>query len=143
MILVDANLLIYAGVASVPEHERAKAWLDDQLSGEARVGLPWHSLLAFLRITTKRSVFAHPQSIDAAWAQIREWLSQPPAWVPNPTQRHTELLESLLLGGRASGDLVSDAHLAALAVEHGLTICSNDRDFARFPGVRWINPLEP
>jgi hypothetical protein len=142
VILVDANLLIYAGVSSVPEHERARLWLDEQMSGGARVGLPWHSLLAFLRITTRRVAFAQVQSTDAAWKQVRDWLSQPPVWIPQPTERHADLLSTLLADAGASGDLVSDAHLAALAIEHGLTICSNDRDFARFRGVRWINPLE-
>lgn len=141
MILVDANLLIYAGVASVPEHERSSEWLDTQLAGPARVGLPWHSLLAYLRITSKRGGFAHAQPVAHAWAQVRAWLDQPAAWIPQPTERHAEILNSLLSEGMIAGDLVSDAHLAALAIEHGLTLCSNDRDFARFPNLRWMNPL--
>lgn len=142
MILVDANLLIYAGVASVPEHERARVWLDGQFADASRVGLPWQCLLAYLRITTKRGGFAHAQSIESAWTQVRAWLSQPSAWIPQPTERHAAILGSLLGDGQVSGDLVSDAHLAALAIEHGLTLCSNDRDFARFRNLRWVNPLE-
>jgi uncharacterized protein len=139
--LVDANLLIYAGVASVPEHERTRSWLDARLSGNGRVGLPWHCLLAYLRITTKRGAFAHAQPLEAAWSQIRDWLGQPSAWIPEPTERHADVLEDVLAGARASGDLVSDAHLAALAIEHGLTLCSADTDFARFPNLKWHNPL--
>jgi len=141
LILIDANLLIYAGVESVPEHERARAWLDHQLASVVRVGLPWQCLLAFLRITTKRGAFGHAQSIENAWRQVRAWLDQPAVWIPGPTARHSDILSGLLLGNRFSGDLVSDAHLAALAIEHGLTLCSNDHDFARFPNLRWINPL--
>ena len=142
MILIDANLLIYAGVASAPEHARARTWLDEQLAGSTRVGLPWHSLLAFLRITTKRRNFASAQSTKDAWTQVRAWLDQPPVWIPQPTERHAEILETLLIESQASGDLVSDAHLAALAIEHGLTLCTNDRDFARFQKLRWMNPLK-
>ena len=141
MILIDANLLIYAGVASVAEHERARSWLDARLSGRERVGLPWHSLIAYLRITTKRGAFPHAQSVEAAWSQIRDWLAQPPVWIPGPTDHHAEVLEGLLVEARASGDLVSDAHPAALAIEHGLMLCSADSDFARFPRLRWHNPI--
>jgi toxin-antitoxin system PIN domain toxin len=141
VILVDANLLIYAGVSSVPEHKVARQWLDTQLSGNARVGLPWHCLIAYLRITTKRGAFAHAQPVEAAWSQIRDWLRQPPVWMPEPTEQHADILEVLLKEGRAFGDLVSDVHLAALAIAHGLTLCSADTDFARFPSLRWFNPL--
>jgi uncharacterized protein len=141
LILLDANILIYAAVSSVPEHKRAKAWLEEQLGGSARVGFPWLSVLAFLRITTKRGSFGSPQSIANAWAQVRDWLDQPPAWIPVPTERHADILQRLCVDASANGDLVSDAHLAALAIEYQLTLCSNDRDFARFPGLRWINPL--
>jgi toxin-antitoxin system PIN domain toxin len=141
VILVDANLLIYAGVSSTPEHERARTWLDEQLNGSSPVGLPRHSLLAYLRITTKAKGFAHPQTITDAWSQIREWLNQPLAWIPEATPSHVEILEELLTGSGAAGDLISDAHLAALAIEHGLILCSNDGDFSRFRKLRWINPL--
>ena len=141
MILIDANLLIYAGVSSLPEHERAQHWLDAQLSGTAPVGLPWQSLLAFLRITTNPRVMARPQSIKDAWRQVEAWLGASPAWIPVPTSRHRDVLKDVLISGDARGDLVPDAELAALAIEHGLTLCSSDRDFARFPKLRWIDPL--
>jgi len=141
VILVDANLLIYAGVSTAPEHERVRTWLDAKLSGSARVGLPWHSLLAYLRITTKRLGFTHAQPIASAWQQVRLWLDQEAAWIPGATHRHVEILESLLAETGSGGDVVSDAHLAALAIEHGLILCTNDRDFAKFKGLRWMNPL--
>lgn len=142
MILVDANLLIYAHMSGMPRHEQGKSWLDDRLAGTQRVGLPWPSLLAFVRLTTNRRIFERPQTMEGAWTQVREWLQQLPVWVPLPTDRHHELLGKLLgqIGQRPN--LVADAHLAALAMEHGLLLCSADRDFARFSGLRWENPLE-
>lgn len=141
MILVDANILIYTGVASFPQHERARSWFDEQVSKGVRVGLPWQCLLAYLRITTKRGNFHQTHSVKGAWSQIFAWLDQPSVWIPQPTERHVALLESLMDESQASGDLVSDAHLAVLAVEHGLTLCTNDRDFGRFPNLKWMNPL--
>jgi toxin-antitoxin system PIN domain toxin len=139
--LVDANLLIYAQFTVYREHARTRDWLDEQFANGTRVGLPWVSLLAFLRVTTNPRYFPSAQSIDSAWTQVRAWLDQPSAWIPQPTERHGEVLAALLIGTPAPGDLVPDAHLAALAIEHDLTICTNDRDFARFPKVRWLNPL--
>lgn len=141
MILVDANMLIYAGVSATLQHARARQWLDEKLSGSAAVGLPWPSLLAFLRITTNRRAFTHPQRMSDAWGQVQHWLGAPPVWIPAPTPRHLEVMRALCDAGDVHGALVTDAHLAALAVEHGLTLCSADRDFARFPELRWVNPL--
>jgi toxin-antitoxin system PIN domain toxin len=141
VILVDANILIYAGVSSSSHHERARAWLDEQISAGIGVGLSWQCLLAYLRITTRRGSFQQTLSIEGAWAQISAWLAQPSVWIPQPTDRHAALLETLMNEAQASGDLVSDAHLAVLAIEHGLTLCTNDRDFARFPNLKWMNPL--
>ncbi len=141
MILVDANLLIYAQFTVYREHARARDWLDEQFANGTRIGLPWVSLLAFLRVTTNPRYFPNAQSIDSAWTQVQSWLDQPSAWIPQPTERHGEVLAALLIGTPAPGDLVPDAHLAALAIEHDLTVCTNDRDFARFPKVRWLNPL--
>lgn len=142
MILVDANLLLYAKIAEYPQHERARQWLDEQLNGTARVGLPWPSLLAFLRIATNARIFPRPMPIEAAWRQVEEWLSLPRAWVPAPTSRHAKVLGRLMVSGRGiAGPLVPDAHLAALAIEHGLVLCSTDGDFARFTDLRWSNPL--
>jgi len=141
VILIDANLLIYAHFTIFPQHARTREWLDTQLSNHVRVGMPWDSLLAFLRITTNRRSFSNALSIDGAWKQVRGWLDQPSVWIPEPTAQHAEILGELLLESRAAGDLVPDVHLAALAIEHGLTLCTNDRDFARFPKLRWMNPL--
>ncbi|MEJ0024578.1 MAG: TA system VapC family ribonuclease toxin [Rhizomicrobium sp.] len=141
MILVDVNLLVYAHFSSYAEHERSRAWLDAQFSNGIRIGLPWASLLAFLRLTTSRRIFPKPQSIGGAWSQVCSWLEHPSAWIPEPTERHGLVLGRLLTETPATGDLVGDAYLAALAIEHGLTLCSNDRDFLKFEGLRYENPL--
>jgi toxin-antitoxin system PIN domain toxin len=141
--LVDANLLLYAANRAAPEHEAARVWLDSHLSGSARVGLPWPSLVAFLRLATNPLVMRQPVTVVEAWTQVRQWLSAKPAWVPLPTERHTEVLGELLSLPILTSRLVPDAHLAALAIEHGLTLCSTDGDFARFPGLVWENPLAP
>ncbi len=141
MILVDANLLIYAYEARTPGHAAARTWLDAQLNGAAPVGLPWPALLAYLRITTNPRIFPRAQTMQQAWKQVEAWLGAEPAWIPQPTPRHAEILGRLLTGVRTTRDLTSDAHLAALAIEHGLTLCSTDSDFARFAGLRWTNPL--
>ncbi|MBV9062047.1 MAG: type II toxin-antitoxin system VapC family toxin [Alphaproteobacteria bacterium] len=143
MILLDANILLYAHIRDFPQHERVRAWLDERLSGEDRVGIPWASILAFLRICTNRRIFPRAHSIAAAWEQMGEWLALPQVWIPLPTGRHGEILRDVLLESGAEGELVPDADLAALAIEHGLTVCSTDGDFARFPMVRWIDPLKP
>jgi uncharacterized protein len=141
LILIDANILIYAHVASLPQHDAAHDWLDRQLNGFSRVGLPWVSLLAFLRLVTNPRVFDHAEAVGEAWGQVAAWLACDPVWIPEPTERHASVLEGLLTLPGIYGNLVSDAHLAALALEHGLTLCSADADFARFPGLAWLNPL--
>lgn len=141
MILVDANLLVYAHVGSLPQHARAREWLDERLNGAAPVGLPWPSLLGFLRLTTNPRIFERPLSMANAWRQVKSWLDCEPVWIPGPTEKHRQVLEPLLavIGGRSN--LVPDAHLATLALEHGLILCSTDGDFARFHTLRWENPL--
>ena len=141
MILVDANLLIYAHVRDFPQHEAARAWLDGRLNGTAPVGLPWPSLLAFLRLTTNPRVFKRPEPVADAWRQILAWVASDSAWIPQPSERHSEILGELLAAHGVQANLVPDAHLAALAIEHGLVLCSSDGDFARFAGLRWENPL--
>lgn len=141
MILVDANILIYAHVNSFDQHQAARDWLDKQLNGSAPVGLPWASVLAFLRLVTNPRVFEHPESILDAWVQARTWLACEPVWLPQPTERHADLLGEFLALPGVHGNLVPDAHMAALAVEHGLTLYSTDGDFARFRGLRWLNPI--
>jgi hypothetical protein len=141
VILVDANLLVYAHVASFPQHKAAQKWLDGKLNSAAPVGLPWESLLAFLRLVTNPRVFDQPEPAVAAWDQVQSWLNCANVWVPLPTENHRTVLGDLLSVTRAHANLVPDAHLAALAIEHGLVLCSSDGDFARFPGLRWENPL--
>lgn len=143
MILVDVNVLIYATFTHMKEHRAAREWFEAHLSGTARVGLPWASLLGYLRVATNHRAFSLALSMRDAWAQIESWLDCPPTWIPQPTERHTQVLGSLLSQPGVHGNLVSDAHLAALAIEHGLTLCSTDGDFARFRELKWLNPLAP
>ncbi len=141
MILIDANLLVYAYIEEMPHHKKARAWLDDTLATSPRVGLPWVSLMAFLRIVTNRRLFQRPPTMKTAWGQVQRWLDADSVWIPQPTERHRTVLDSLLgeIGGKP--ELVTDAHLAAIAVEHGLVLCSSDGDFARFSQLRWLDPL--
>jgi uncharacterized protein len=141
VILVDVNLLIYAHMSASPQHDAARAWLDEQLNGSTNVGLPWHTLLGFVRMVSNRRVVQRPVSLAYAWDLVEAWLDLPHIWIPQPTDRHRELLGSLLPHTGGQANLVPDAHLAALALEHGLILCSTDGDFARFPYLRWENPL--
>ncbi len=140
MILVDANLLIHAVSPGLAQHATIRPWLDDRLNGRARVGLPWPSLLTFVRLTSNPRLFDPPLPVRRGWELATAWLDRPPAWIPTPGPRHHELLDDLI-GQSLPSRLVSDAHLAALALEHGLVVASADRDFATFQGVRWENPL--
>ena len=140
-MLVDANLLLFAVDESSPFHPAAATWLTDQLNGRRRIGFPWQSLGAFLRISTNPRAARHPLAPDEAWAFVEGWLAADVAWVPAPTERHAEVLGSLIRSYQLRGNIVSDAQLAALALEHGLTVCSADTDFARFQEIRWQNPL--
>lgn len=141
MILVDANILVYAVDPKSGRHQQALRWLDLQLNGETRVGLPWESLLAYLRLVTNPKLYERPQTPQNAWRQIEAWLDCDCVWIPTAGPSHRTILAGLVrnLGGGAK--LIPDAHLAALAIEHGLTVCSADGDFARFNGLRWVNPL--
>jgi toxin-antitoxin system PIN domain toxin len=143
VILVDANLLVYAHVSSFLQHPKAAAWLDAQLSGSDRVGLPWSSLLGFLRIVTNPRIFEHPEAMGEAWQQVLDWLEPDVTWIPQPTDGHADILGKLVTGAGVQANLVPDAHLAALAIEHGLLLCSTDGDFGRFADLRWHNPLRP
>jgi uncharacterized protein len=143
VILVDANLLVYAANHGAPEHDAARTWLDDRLNGTVQVGLPWTSLLAFVRLVSNPAVVRHPVSPADAWRQVEQWLSCDRVWTPVPTTRHADVLGPLLRTPLMTSRLVPDAHLAALAIEHGLTLCSTDGDFAKFPGLKWENPLVP
>jgi toxin-antitoxin system PIN domain toxin len=141
VILLDVNILVYATHAESQHHASARDWLDEQLSGSTRVGLPWASVLGFLRIATNARAFEAPLTMSDAWQQAVDWLAAEPVWVPQPTDRHADILGKLLALPGVHGNLVPDAHLAAIAIEHGLTLCSTDGDFARFPGLHFHDPL--
>jgi hypothetical protein len=142
LILVDANILLYAYVPSSKHHAAARAWLETTLSEPEPVGLSWVTILAFLRISTTPHIFKDPFSAAEAAAIVSGWLEPPMVTILNPGERHWEILRDLMTKGQAHGPLISDAHLAALAIEHGATLATTDRDFARFPGLRILNPLE-
>lgn len=141
MRLLDLNILIYAMDESSPRHEAAKQWLDTTLSGSDTVAFAWHVLIGFVRLSTRAAVFDQPLSIDEALDVVDGWLEQPCVTVVHPTDRHAAMLRGLLASLGTAGNLTSDAHLAALSLEHGAELCSTDVDFSRFPGVRWVDPL--
>lgn len=140
-MIVDANVLLYARNADDPHHDRALEWVEGALNGDARVGLPWQTLGAFLRIATNPRAFPDPLSADEAWAQVEEWLDSPRTWVPEPTPQYRLILGRLMRTNDVRGPLVTDAQLAALGIDHGVAVVSADADFARFGELRWINPL--
>lgn len=141
-MLVDANLLLYAVDERSPQHGPAAQWLTEVCNGDRRVGIPWQTIGAFLRIVTHPRVTRHPLTGPQAWTFVDAWLAAPPVWVPPATERTAAVLAELVDGGpRATANLVPDAQLAALAIEHGLTVMTADTDFARFETVRWENPL--
>jgi uncharacterized protein len=140
-MIVDANVLLFAADSDSPYHARTAAWLTTQLNSGRRVGLPWESLAAFLRIATHPRAAAHPLQPEAAWRHVEDWLAVPTAWIPVATEQHADILGRLVAKYRLAGNLIPDGHLAALAIEHGVELCSADTDFARFTEVRWVNPL--
>ena len=143
MRLLDANLLLYALDRGSPRHAAARSWIEEQLSGQETVGLSWSVLLAVLRLSTSPRVFERPLSLGRAFDVVNAWLAQPGVVVVHPGDRHAAVMRQLLDPLGTAGNLVTDAHLAALAIEHGAELCSCDTDFARFPGVRWLDPLRP
>lgn len=140
-MLLDANLLLYAVDRTSRFHEAAADWLTEQLNGPRRVGIPWQSLVAFLRISTHPRASESPLTPEDAVRYVEDWLAADAVWTPVPGPRHGELLADLIERHELRGNLLSDAHLAALAVEHGLPLVSADSDFARFTELRWINPF--
>lgn len=142
-MLVDANVLLYAVDSGAPQHDLASAWLRDALNGNRRVAIPWQTIGAFVRIVTHPRVSAHPLTGPAAWAYVEQWLDVPVAWVPAATKRTARLLGELMNRYHLTANAIPDAQLAALALEHGLTVVSADHDFARFTEVAWHNPLVP
>jgi hypothetical protein len=143
MMLVDANLLLYAYDPRSEHHAASKAWLERALSGSQLVRFAWTTLWAFLRITTSARVYERPLSAAEAQNAVSAWLAQPAAGTLEPGERHWAILQRLMKDGQTTGALVMDAALAALAIEHGATLYTTDRDFARFRELRWTNPLEP
>jgi len=140
-VIVDANLLICAVDRRAEQHEQAAAWLTARLNGPRRVGLPWQSIAAFLRIITHPRASARPLDPRVAWERVNDWLSAPVAWVPTPGEEYVRILGQLITAYGVRGNLVPDAALAALAIEHGVPLVSTDTDFARFQELRWENPL--
>ncbi len=140
-MIVDANLLLYATNADDVRWRQASTWLTNVLNGPARVALPWHCLHAFLRLSTNARVYPKPLTTDQAWDQVQQWLAAPASWVPTQGPGYADVLGDLLRRHRVTGPLVPDATLAALAVEHGIGVWSTDSDFARFPEIRWVDPL--
>lgn len=140
MQIVDTNVLVYAVDDGSPDNPRARAWLDGALTGRESVGFAWTALVGFLRVSTQAAFFDRPLSVDAATAAVEGWLAQPAAVVIDPTARHLSTVSGLLSHAGTAGNLVNDAHLAALALEYGAEVVSFDRDFGRFEGVRWLIP---
>ena len=143
MIIPDINLLICAYNSEAPDHERARGWWESSLSATRPVGLPWAVTLGYQRLMTSRSVRVDPFLPAEAIGDIRSWLERPQVVVLNPGARHLDLVEQLMDAAGASGQLTTDVHLAALAIEHQAEVFSNDSDFSRFPGLRWTDPLRP
>ena len=142
MILVDVNLLLYAYDSSSDFHTKAKHWWEKKLSEPQQlVGISWTTLLAFIRITTNHRIFKQPLNIKEAINHVNNWLERPMVKLLNPTERHWTILSELILETHSIANHIPDAHLAALAIEHGATLCSADHDFARFKKIKWINPL--
>jgi len=141
LILVDANILLYAEDSLQSRHQQARAWWDGQLSGTEVVCLCWTVLSAFIRIGTNPRVFDYPLSLEQALDRVQSWLDQPCTRVVRPTERHWTVFKKMLTDGQAVANLVTDAHLAALAIEHGCELASTDSGFARFPKLKWRNPL--
>ena len=141
MRLLDANILMYASFDVYPQHETTRLWLDERLNDAGvPLGIPWESLLAFVRLASNPRVRTPALRVSEAWAQVEFWLSAPCVWIPEPTKNHRNILETLLRIPDMTSKLVADAHLATLAIEHGLTLVSADMDFKRFPGLRFENP---
>lgn len=141
MIILDANILIYAVNQDAPRHERARSWLETTLLGTETIGIPWTVILAFLRLTTRPGLFRNPLPLDLSFDLIDSWLENPSVIIVEPGPRHRSILRGLLSAVGTAGNLASDAHLAALALEQRAEVCSFDQDFLRFPGLKWRNPL--
>ncbi|MDF0651439.1 MAG: type II toxin-antitoxin system VapC family toxin [Nitrospira sp.] len=143
MILIDANLLLYAYHSRSEQHEASRAWLESTLSGTELVRFAWLTIWAFLRISTNPRAFERPLTAAEAEAVVASWFSQPQVGILEPGDRHWDILQGLIRTGQTAGPLVMDAVLASIALEHGAILHTTDRDFSRFPGLKWTNPLAP
>ncbi|MBS2021527.1 MAG: type II toxin-antitoxin system VapC family toxin [Deltaproteobacteria bacterium] len=141
MKLLDLNLLLHAVNDASDQHRAARRWLDRVLGSSETIGIPWVVLLGFLRLATNKHVFTKPLTVAQALDIVQGWLDHPQVRAISPGDDHWTILEPLLTKANASGNLTTDAHLAALAIEHGCELCTTDGDFARFSGLRWRNPL--
>ena len=141
MTVLDVNILLYAYNADAPEHATVRKWLDGLLASREWIGLTWLTLWAFLRITTNPRIFPRPLSVKEAFEITRRWLELPTVVLIEPGARHASLLERLAIGNQAGGPLLTDAVLAAIALEHGAVVASTDRDFSRFSSIQWVNPI--
>lgn len=143
MTIVDANLFLYAYNADAPQHSAAARWLGELLKSGETIALPWVTLWAFVRISTNSRIWAHPLSVEQVFSIMEEWIAQPGVVVLQPGPRHAEILKQLATEHRVAGPLVTDAVLAALALENGALLASSDQGFRRFSELRWTNPLNP
>ena len=141
MIVPDINLLVYAYHRDAPHHDEAREWWENCLSSQQTVGIPWVVVLGFVRIMTSRVVLVDPMEPGAALGHVQSWLERPQAHAVVPGPRHLQIMSGIMRAARASGRLTTDAHLAAIAIENQAELHSNDADFSRFPGLRWVNPL--
>jgi hypothetical protein len=141
VILVDANILLYAEDSLSPHHREVRVWWDERLSGTEPIGLCWTVLSAFIRIGTNPRIYKRPLALEQALTRVQSWLDQPGVKILHTTERHWRVFQRMLIAGQAAANLVTDAHLAALAIEHGCVLMSTDSDFARFPELKWKNPL--
>ncbi len=143
MIVVDANLLIYAYDTASTQHKQARSWLEEVFSGTETIGIPWQSIAAFLRVMTNPKLHGRQYSLNEATGIIEAWMAQSSVRILAPAEEHWLQFRRMIVGGSASGALVSDGEIAALTMEYGGILHTADRDFARFPGLRWVNPLTP
>lgn len=141
MIVLDANILLYAYDATSPRRYEAGEWLKSAFSGPELIGLPWQVVWAFLRLSTNDRIFTNPLPMETAVGVVQQWMDQKQIRILAPGDRHWSVLQRMLIEGRARGPLTTDAELAALTIEYGGVLHTTDRDFARFPGLRWVNPL--
>ena len=141
MIVLDVNLLIYAYSSAFPEHEQARKWVEDTFSGDSLIGLPWQTVSAFVRILSNPNLPWEKFSIKEILPIVQEWIEQPNIRMLSPGERHWPIFRQMLLDGQARGSMTTDAQLAALTIEYGGVLHTTDRDFSRFPSLRWINPL--